>query len=109
MKLKEIRLNRGFTQTEVAKKIGIAQVTYCNYENGNREPDINTLIKLADLFKVSIDELFGYKQTTQEEKPISKSKRFIIENLDKLSNQEIKKVVKYIDSCLKLKEQENSL
>lgn len=108
MNLKEIRLNRGLTQTEVAKKLGIAQVTYCNYENGNRNPDVCTLMKLSDVFNVSIDELFGYQGKKQEEKPISRQKRYIIDNLDSLTKEELNKVMKYIDSCLKLK-QEKSL
>ena len=103
MNLKEIRTKRGLTQVEVAKKLGVAQVTYCNYELGNREPDISTLIKLADLFNVTIDELFGYKPLKEKEvKPVSKEERFIIENLKHLNKRELNKIKGYISHCLEL-------
>lgn len=109
MNLKEIRTKQGFTQTEVAKKLGIAQVTYCNYENGNREPDISTLIKLADLFNVTIDELIGCAEIIKQEKPISKDERYILDNLKFLSAEELGKVKKYIKSCINLRAEEKSL
>lgn len=109
MNLKKIRNKCGLTQTQVAKKLGIAQVTYCNYELGNREPDISTVIKLADIFEVSIDELFGYSKENTNEEPISRDERFIIENLKLLSNEEIAKLKKYIKSCISLKLEEKSL
>ena len=105
MNLKEIRLNRGLTQTEVARHLGISQNTYSNYENENRNPDVGMLIKLADLFKVSIDELFGYQEKKKEQRPISRQKRYIIDNLDSLTKEELNKVMNYIDSCLKLKQE----
>ena len=50
------------TQREVAQKLGIAQPSYIRYENGKAEPTIENLIKLADLFDVSIDFLCGRKE-----------------------------------------------
>ena len=47
------------TQQNVADYLGISRVAYTNYENDNREPDIKTLIKIADYFSVSLDELIG--------------------------------------------------
>lgn len=57
--LKELRAERGITQQEVANSLGISQKTYCNYENGNREPNIDTLISLSNYFRVPIDFLVG--------------------------------------------------
>lgn len=61
MNLKEIRTKRGFTQQSVADYIGCSSVVYSRYENGTRQPSIETLIKLADFFEVTIDYLLGYK------------------------------------------------
>ena len=47
------------TQQNVADYLGISRVAYTNYENDKREPDIKTLIKIADYFSVSLDELIG--------------------------------------------------
>ena len=45
-----LREQRGWSKTYVAKKLGLNLSTYANYEYGNREPDISTLQKIADLF-----------------------------------------------------------
>lgn len=59
MNLKELRKKNNITQQEIAQKLQISQATYCNYELKNREPDIDTLIKLADFYHCSLDELVG--------------------------------------------------
>jgi transcriptional regulator with XRE-family HTH domain len=64
MRLKELRLSKGLTQSEVAKVIGYSSLSYARYEKGEREPDINTLCKLADYFEVSVDYLIA--RTVQE-------------------------------------------
>lgn len=58
-RLKELRLKKGLTQTELGEKVGVKQNTFTNWENGKREPNFETLLKLADLFEVSLDWLFG--------------------------------------------------
>jgi len=58
-RLKTLREKRGLSQTEVAKRMGIARTTYSGYELGTREPDQNTLMKLARFFDVSVDYLIG--------------------------------------------------
>ncbi len=59
MRLKELRIAKGLTQSEVAKVIGYSSLSYARYEKGEREPDISTLCKLADYFEVSVDYLLG--------------------------------------------------
>ncbi|MBO4539688.1 MAG: helix-turn-helix transcriptional regulator [Clostridia bacterium] len=61
-RLTEQRKMNNMTQREVAQKLGIAQPSYIRYENGKAEPTIENLIKLADLFDVSIDFLCGRKE-----------------------------------------------
>lgn len=56
-RLHTLRKERKLCQEDMAKQLGIARTTYAMYEQGNREPDYNTLIKLANFFEVSIDYL----------------------------------------------------
>lgn len=53
--LKYLRKRIGATQKYVANKIGIAQQTYAGYENGKHEPSIEIMIRLADLYEISMD------------------------------------------------------
>lgn len=45
------------TQEEISRKLHITRQAYANYENGLREPDFSTLVKLANLFQVTTDTL----------------------------------------------------
>lgn len=59
MKLKELRKENHLTQNDVAKVLNVNQRTYSGYELGLSEPNIQSLIKLAELYHVSLDELLG--------------------------------------------------
>ena len=56
-KLKALRLENGLTQDELGEKLSLSRTSISNYEHGKFEPDINTIIAISDLFKISIDEL----------------------------------------------------
>ncbi len=47
------------SQAELAEKLGVSQQTISKYERGTREPDNETLVKLAEIFNCSIDYLLG--------------------------------------------------
>lgn len=59
MRLKELREKRNISQVKLAIDLGLNQNTVSRYENGIREADYETLIKLADYFNVSVDYLLG--------------------------------------------------
>ena len=58
-RLREERKILGLTQRELAKRLAITQPSYIRYENGSSEPSLECLVKLADLFDVSVDYLLG--------------------------------------------------
>lgn len=57
--IKELRKQWGLTQLQFGEKIGLAESTISLYENSNRQPDFETLIKIANYFDVSTDFLLG--------------------------------------------------
>lgn len=62
-RLKNLRTHRNITQSDLAKRIGVARTTYAMYEQGKREPDYETLQKIADFYEVSTDHLLGREKT----------------------------------------------
>ncbi len=57
--LKNLRIQFGYTQAQLAQMLDIKQQSYSRYEKGTGEPNIATLCKLADIFDVSVDALIG--------------------------------------------------
>lgn len=57
--------NSKYTQGYIANLIGVARVTYTAYENGTKQPPLETINKLADLFDVTTDFLQGRTDLAQ--------------------------------------------
>lgn len=61
IRMKELREAAGYrSQQAFADDFGVGQSTVGNWEAGKRIPDLTTLIRLADFFKISVDELVGH-------------------------------------------------
>ena len=56
-RMRELREERGITMKEAANALGMPYTTYVNYEKGVREPNSETLIKIADFYNTTIDYL----------------------------------------------------
>lgn len=65
-RLRSLREKKGLSQTEAAKRLGMVRTTYSNYEAGNREPDNESLKKLAEFYEVSVDYLLGIEKPSGE-------------------------------------------
>lgn len=63
--LKKLREQRGFNMKEIAIKLGIPYTTYVGYEKGEREPNSDVLIKIANYYNTSVDFILGVT-TTQD-------------------------------------------
>ena len=62
-RLIQLKREKGLLQKDIAVAIGISLRSYQRYETGERNPDSETLIKLADFFGVSTDYLLGRTDT----------------------------------------------
>ena len=58
-RLKDLRTERGLTLKQVASELSIPLQTYANYEHGTREPPLDLLISMCELFNVTADYLIG--------------------------------------------------
>lgn len=60
VRLRMLRKELKLKQKELAEKLNLSQKTLSNYETGTREPDQETMIKMAIFFDVSVDYLLGF-------------------------------------------------
>lgn len=100
--LKELRRRNNLTQQDVADYLRMSRVGYAKYENNKAEPTVNGIIKLADLYNVSIDDLLG--RVTIEQTPLRRI-RLQKETKDKIESAVSKGVEEFIrENKSKLKE-----
>lgn len=60
--IKELRLEEGISQRELGKRLNVCNQTVSFWEGGQREPDLDTLIKIANYFQVTTDFLLGIEK-----------------------------------------------
>ena len=56
-KIKNARIQKGYTQEQVAEKLLVSRQTVSNWENGKSLPDIISIIRMSDLYELSLDEM----------------------------------------------------
>lgn len=59
--LKSLLEKRGMTQRALAEKLGTTEVTVSRYTSGNRTPNVETTVAIAEVLGVSLDQLVGYE------------------------------------------------
>lgn len=102
--LKELRKQLKKTQEEVASDLCLHKSTYKNYELGLREPDFETLKKLADYFHTTIDYLLEHEVPYLINKSeFSSNQLEIIDKIKKLDNDQCKMLISYIDGLNDMK------
>ncbi len=89
-RLRALRESAGWTQIELATRLGVGNSTVSQYEGGHRVPDADTLVRLAQLFKVTLDHLLG-----NEEQP-DPNVRAILRSMKGLTEVERQDVLDYI-------------
>ena len=58
-RIKDLREDMDLTQTQISEQLNISQRAYSHFETGTRSIPTEILIKLADIFEVSLDYLVG--------------------------------------------------
>lgn len=65
-RLKSLRLSSGMTQIQLAEKIGMSPSTIGMYEQGRREPGLDIIFNMCEIFEVHPNELLGYECNNEE-------------------------------------------
>ena len=71
--LSTLRRNADMTQSELADRLNLTRQAISRYEKGDSFPDISILVKIAEIFNISIDELIGAGAPTDGEQELLKS------------------------------------
>lgn len=69
MELRAAREQSGKTQAQVAKEIGVSELSYQRYEYDKREPGVRTAIRIARALDSTVEDLFGAATPDIEKKP----------------------------------------
>lgn len=98
MRLKELRKERGLRQKDIADLLSITQMSYSYYERGLREPEIALLIKLAELFNVSVDYIIENENERLEK--LTNDERRVVNKFRKLTEPNKSKIEERMDTFL---------
>ena len=66
-RLKEVRMEKGFSQSDVAEVLNISRQSISRWENDKSYPDIDNLVELSKYYEISIDELLTETKVLQQE------------------------------------------
>ena len=66
-RIRELRKERGLTLKELGAKLGLGEMAISNYETGKRQPSVQTINRLADLFGVTTDYLLERTNDRQDD------------------------------------------
>lgn len=103
--LRALREGQHLSQQKLAKKIGISQQRLHGYETGAYEPNIATLINLANFFETSVDYLVGNTNIKHKIEPVSSAslnanEKVLINKYRKLDQDARDSIIKVLDSLL---------
>lgn len=88
--LKKFRLDAGYTQEDLAKKLGKDYSTIGKWELGQRSPMMIDVIKIAQLFNISLEKLIGYDD--------NKSNDILLNKFNALNNEQKNAIINIIDN-----------
>ena len=106
-RLRELRKERGLTQAELARQIGIQQSDLSRMEKGEYRVSLDNLFKILSAFDLDLADLFGGQQaaTEQERQPLSRRDMKILHLLRELSPEGRAEVQEFLEFKLRKERQ----
>lgn len=109
-RLRELRLEKGESQEEVAKLLSLSRTSYCKYEIGTYEPAIESLLILANHYRVTVDYLVGRTDTPFGSEDYSTDEIELIAEYRKSDKQDmIKNIMSETEQMSSLSDDEREL
>ena len=100
MLLKEKRKKLGLTQDDIAKKLGVHNTTYGNWELGKTEPNLTDLVKLADILNATTDELLGRNLDLINLNYLEDDQSLIIKAVLRMNKEQLMYTKKFVQSMM---------
>ena len=102
-RLTSLREDKGWSKTYTAKQIGLKSMqTYANWEYGRTEPDFEMILKIANIFNVSTDYLLNGKESSGDEKSLSKNQKLVAYSIDPdISDEERNDIIEMVKIAMK--------
>lgn len=98
-RLRLLRTHFGYSQAALAEKLSVSRMAYTQYESGHREPGLNALIILAEVYNVSIDFLLGISDLSRLP-ALSSQEKILLSQLDRLADERRQQVFHTLKSKL---------
>lgn len=93
-RLRNLRENQRLKQEELGKRLGLSPSTIGMYEQGRRQPDNEILLKISNIFDVSIDYLLGKTEIKNYENPFEDNiEKQLFKKIKTISKKQKKKIL----------------
>jgi transcriptional regulator with XRE-family HTH domain len=100
-RLRLLRQARNITQARLAELVGVSARVYNRWEKGGNVPHFDTIVKIADILQVSLDELAGRKEPSPELKIRNYELRRLCQQCDDLADEDQQALIVMMDSLVK--------
>lgn len=91
-KMREFRAKANYTQQELSNLLSVQRQTYCNYENGIRMPPMEIMIRLTEIYSVSMDCLIR----DRDARLLNKEQQFLLDGFSSLEANDRREILQAI-------------
>lgn len=100
-RLKELRTTRNLTQTRLAELLNVKPRVYSRWETGDAVPHFDTIVRLADILGVTLDEMAGRTDALTQATIRNPELNRLYRKVDQLSDEDQKALLVVLDSLVK--------
>lgn len=100
-RLRLLRQARNITQARLAELVGVSARVYNRWEKGGNVPHFDTVVRIADILQVSLDDLAGRKEPSAELKLRNYELRQLCQQCDDLPDEDQQALIVMMDSLVK--------